>query len=234
MGMESLNLLPDLQKLPTMDGGELLDGDEVIPRVRAMDRGHFAIEVSQGTEETLEALLQERNVPDVLREGYSRAFSSDFEAGRALHEHYEEMVSRGPQSVQGFVSNLKGKVAELKAEDLLEERFPGYDFELAPSATQQGWDLIGRSQGNPELFVQVKAGAETYTGRVVESMQVHPNYPFAVSSEVYQSIAESHPELVGRLVDIGSAAELTESVKDGLGTLAGNFGIDVPLSLIHI
>ena len=62
-------------------------------------------------------------------------------------------------------------------------------------------------------------------------MREHPNYPFAVSSEIYQDIAESHPELLGRLVDIGPADELTESVKDGLGTLAANFGVDVPDSI---
>ena len=62
-------------------------------------------------------------------------------------------------------------------------------------------------------------------------MREHPNYPFAVSREIYQSIGESHPELLDRLVDIGPAAELTESVKDGLGTLAANFGVDVPDSI---
>ena len=235
MGMESLALLPELLKLPAAECAPTLGHDEAVTRIRAMDRDHFAIEVSQATEETLEALFHWRNVPDEtvddLNEAFTRAFSNLAEQGKSVHERFSEISVRGLAAETGFVSNLKGKVAELKAEDILEERNPGYDFELAASPTQPGWDLIGTSPGRPNIFAQVKFGDETYADDTLQAMREYPNYPFAVSREIYQSIGESHPELLDRLVNIGPAAELTESVKDGLGTLAANFGVDVPDSI---
>ena len=233
--MESLNLLSELQKVPAAQDGATLSHDEAMARIRAMDSAHFAMEVSQGAEEALEALFQARNVRDDLvtdlREAHRLAFSNAAEDGRSVHEHYSDMVSRGAQSAEGFVSNLKGKVAELKAKDLLKEELPGSDVQLASSPTQQGWDLLLRLQDGQALRFQVKVGAETYAGDVAEAMQAHPGYRFLVSSEIYDRIVQSHPELIGRLRDLGPAAELTESVKDGLGTLAGNFGVDVPVSI---
>ena len=235
MGMESLALLPELQKLPAAEGAATLGHDEAVSRIRAMDRDHFAIEVSQATEETLEALFDWRNVPDEtlddLNEAFTRAFSNLAEQGKSVHERFSEISARGLAAETGFVSNLKGKVAELKAEDILEERNPGYDFELAASPTQPGWDLIGTSPDRPNIFAQVKFGDETYADNTLEAMREHTNFPFAVSSEIYDRISQSHPELLDRLVDIGPAAELTESVKDGLGTLAANLGVDVPDSI---
>ena len=220
-------LLPCLQELPKTKGVDGLDTGEAITRIRTMDRDHFAIEVSQATEEALEALFQARNVPDELNEAFVRAFSSIAKQGTSLHERYEEMLERGSQSVTKFVSNLKGKVAELKAEAALEERYPDYDFKLAESAAQPGWDIIGTSPDGPDMFFQVKAGAAEYTDRVVDAMQEHSVFVFPVSSEIYQRIEELHPELLERVVDIGPAAELTEDVKGGLVKLATNLGVDV-------
>ena len=158
MTMESLSLLPRLRKLPASENITTLDHDETVTRIRGMDRDHFAIEVSQATEEVLEALFHARNVPDNLvnnlNEAYDRSFSSFAEQGRSVHEHFQEMMERGPNSVTGFVSNLKGKVAELEIESALEERHSGYDFELAESATQPGWDLIGTSPDGEDIFIQ--------------------------------------------------------------------------------
>ena len=110
-------------------------------------------------------------------------------------------------------------------------RESGYDFELDASPTQPGWDLIGTSPDRPNIFAQVKFGDETYADNTLEAMREHTNYLFAVSSEIYDRISQSHPELLDRLVGIGPAAELTESVRDGLGTLAENYGVDVPDSI---
>ena len=129
------------------------------------------------------------------------------------------------------MSNLKGKVAELKAESALEERFPGYDFELAPSPTQPGWDLRGTSPDGEDILSQVKFGGEGYADDVVDAMREYPNFPFVVSSEIHAAIEESHPELLHRLIEMGSAAKLSESVEDNLDKLAGNFGVDLPDSL---
>ena len=225
--MQSLSLLSELQKLPPAEGVAALDHDETVARIQGMDRNHFSIEVSQATEEALEALFDARNVPDVLNDAFGRAFSSVAES-TSLHERYQEMMERGPGSVSGFVSNLKGKVAELKVESILEERNRSYDFELAESPTQPAWDLVGTSPDAPDIFVQVKVGGQGYADEVVDAMQEDPNIEFAVSGEVYDAIEESHPELLGRLIEIGPAAELTESLKDGLDKLASNFGVDVP------
>ena len=235
MTMESLSLLPRLRKLPASENITTLDHDETVTRIRGMDRDHFAFEVSQATEEVLEALFHARNVPDNLvnnlNEAYDRSFSSFAEQGRSVHEHFQEMMERGPNSVTGFVSNLKGKVAELEIESALEERHSGYDFELAESATQPGHDLIGTSPDGPDILVQVKVGGAAYADKAVDAMQDSPNVAFWVSREIYDRIAETHPELLGRLTDIAPVVELTESVSDGLGTLAANRGIDVPDSI---
>ena len=232
MTMQSLALLPELKALPAAEDVDDLGVDETVARIRSMDRDHFAIEVSLATEEAMEALFQARNVPDELSEAFGRAFSNVAEKS-SLHDHYQEMVDKGSGSVTGFVSNLKGKVAELKTESALEERFPGSDFQLAESATQRGWDLIGRFQDRPDLFVQVKAGSAEYASDAVDAIQANPNVEFAVSSEIYDRIAETHPELLERIVHkLGPAAELTEDVKDGLGKLVGNImGIDPPDSI---
>ena len=233
--MESSSLLPQLRKLPAAENITILDHDETVTRIRGLDRDHFAIEVSQATEEVLEALFHARNVPDDLvnnlNEAYGRSFSSFAEQGRSVHEHYREMMKRGSGSVTGFESNLKGKVAELEIESALEERHSGYDFELAESATQPGYDLIGTSPDGPDILVQVKVGGAAYADKAVDAMQESPNVAFWVSSEIYDRIAQTRPELVERLTNIGPADQLTESVSDGLGTLAANRGIDVPDSI---
>ena len=235
MGMKSLGLVPELTRLPLDEGTAALDPTEMLPKVRAMDGDQFAIEVSLATEETLEALFHWRNVPDELRgqlsEAYNEAFRRIAEQGTSLTDRFNEVVDGGPGSVQGFVNALKGKVAEVKSEEILEERFPGYDFELAASPNQPGWDLKGTSPDGEEILVQVKTGTEEYSDEVIEAMQDSPNVAFAVSSEIYTNLVELHPELVGRLIEIGSNAELTESMNDGLPKLAGNFGIDVPDSI---
>ena len=229
MTMKSLSLLPELEKLPKVEGS--LRVDEIIPRIRGMDRDQFAIEVSLATEETLEALFRWGNVPDELNEAHRLAFKQVADNGTSLEQHYNEMVERGPRAVSGFISNLKGKVAEIKSEEKLEGRFPGYDFEIAASANQPGWDLIGISPEGDEIFGQVKTGSAAYAGDVVDAMEESPNKAFAVSSEVYGAIEESHPELASRLIDIGSNAELTEDVRNGLEKLAANHGIDLPDSI---
>ena len=62
----------------------------------------------------------------------------------------------------------------------------------------------------------------------------NPDIHFAVSSEIYDEITDSTPEAMDRLMDIGTDWELVEGIEDGLGTLVGNLGIDVPDSLAQI
>ena len=229
--MKSLEILPELKAIPVDKETAGLEPRDMLSKVRAMDGGQFAIEVSLATEEVLEGLFEWRNVDDDLTEGFNKAFSRIAEEGASLNERYLEMVARGPQSVERFVSNLKGKVAEIKTEEMLDSRHPHIEWEIAALPNQPGWDIKGTSSDGEDIFVQVKTGTEGYASKVVDAMEDAPNVPFAVSSEIYGAIEESHPELVVRLIDIGSNEELTENVENGLEKLAANHGIDVPDSI---
>ena len=230
--MESLSLLPALQALPSIEWAGKLTPAEMMPQVRAMDRGNFAIEVSLAVEEGMEALFDARNVSDHLKEAYGEVYTNVASDYGSMHDHYQEVLGRGEDSVTGFVSALKGRLAEFKAESVLEERFPGYDFTLASDPTQAVWDLVGKGPEGQEILVQVKTGGASYIDDVLERMEDSPDVLFAVSSNLFAQLTEKAPELSDRLIDLGvSNHEFTEDAKEGLGMLAGNMGIDVPDSL---
>ena len=101
MSMQSLALLPELQNLPAAENALDLGFTDTVTRLRGMDKDHFAIELAEGIDETADVLFDALpNVPD--------------EYPLKSHEHYQEMVERGDSSVTGFLSNLKGKVAEMR------------------------------------------------------------------------------------------------------------------------
>ena len=227
MSMQSLALLPELQHLPLSDDAQNMDFVSTITRLRTMDKDHFAIELAEGLDETIEPLLSlAPDVPDELSEAHEILYP---DSTLELHEHYQQMVERGDSSVQGFVSNLKGKVAELEAEGLLEDRFSGYNFDLAKDLNQPGWDLSGVNSDGHEILVQVKMGAEGYAYDVVDAMRDSPDTYFAVSQEIYQKVSESSPELSAQLIALGeSNLEFTQEVKEGLEILASNEGFDIP------
>lgn len=230
--MNSLSLLADLRQLPA-DGAAEYSHETAASNLRAMDRDFFALDVAQVTEEAMEALFEARNVPDVLNEAYRLSFGGESQTN-SLTEYFLEVSDRGERSVVGLVSSLKGKVAELESAHLMEERFPGYSFEVVANPNQPIYDLVGRGPaGTEDVFIQVKAGAESYAGDVLQRMEEAPEHVyFAVSSELYGRMLEVDPEAADRLVDTGiEVTALTEDVKSGLGTLAGNMGIDVPDSI---
>ena len=187
--------------------------------------------MSIGSERALESLslLDAGGISDDLVEAYQLNHPG---AEQSITEYYTEIMNRGPQSVTGFVSNLKGKVGEIESERMLEERFPGYDFTIAADPTQAVWDLNGVGpDGTENILVQVKMGVTGYAYDVAARMESDPDVLFAVSREIYDQLAES-PQLSSRLIDTGiEAAQLTAEVKDGLEALSGNMGIDVADSL---
>ena len=139
--MESLSLLPELQALPSIEGPGELAPAEMMARVRAMDRDNFAIEVSIAVEEGLEALFDARNVNDHLAKAWGEVFPNAASDHESMYDHYLAMLAKGEASVTGFINPLKGRLAEFKAESVLEERFPGWNFTLARDPTQPVWDL---------------------------------------------------------------------------------------------
>ena len=228
--MESLSLLPELQALPSIEGPGELAPAEMMARVRAMDRDNFAIEVSIAVEEGLEALFDARNVDDHLAKAWGIVYPNvDHES---LQGHYLAMLAKGEKSVTGFINPLKGKLGEFKAESVLEERFPGWNFTLARDPTQPVWDLRGIGPEGQEMLVQVKTGAASYASDVLEHMEESPDIAFAVSSNLFALLTEKVPELSHRLINLDvSNHEFTTEARENLGTLAQNMGIDVPDSI---
>ena len=118
IAMQSIQLLDELEQAPLRGehGRYTLSG--------LMRNDLFAIEVAAGVEDSCSALFDARNVPDDLFEAY-RLASPGVAADHSLHERYLEMVERGPESVEGFISNLKGKLGELRVQEHLQQEFPG-------------------------------------------------------------------------------------------------------------
>ena len=127
-------------------------------------------------------------------------------------------------------------MAELKAEEVLEDRFPGYEFEIAQDLNQSVWDLKGiPSDGTSEILVQVKMGGEGYTSDVLSRMQEDPEVLFAVSSEIHDRIVERMPQLAGQLIDLETSnLSFTGELEGDLEVLASNSGFDIPDSLSDV
>ena len=233
MGMESTDLIPAVRQLPSELDASGWDYAEMIRRIRSSDKGLFAIGVAQATEEALESLFEWRNVPDEISRGqaYERAWPTESQE-TSLVDNYIEALEGGSRSVGGFVSNFKGKVAEIQTGTALEERFPGYDFSLGKKYNEPGYDLHGTSPDGPDIFVEVKARAAGDVHKVAADMMENPDIPYAVSTDIWLALAEKYPDLLERIIYLtGPVKELTEFTKDGLDTLAGNMGLDVPDSV---
>ena len=147
--MESISLLEELRNLPVDDDAAGYSHETVIAKLRGMDKNTFALEVAQAAEETVEALFEARNVPDVLNQAHVLAFS-DASQTMTLAQHFEQVTETGDRSLAGFVSSLKGKVAELESVRQLEEMHPGYKFEIPSNPNQPVYDLIGRGPEGSE------------------------------------------------------------------------------------
>ena len=230
MSMHSSALLPELQKLPSSEDAQGLDFSDTVARLREMDKGHFAIEMSEIVETTLEAVFEARNVPDVLLEAHEQSFPN---YDGSLNDHYRELQERSPEAVVGMINNLKGKVAELEMVPLAEEQRPGYKFNLAEDPNQEGWDLHGVGpEGSPDIYIQVKTRGVASASEVIERMEQSPNVQFALNQELYGKILESDPDFADRMIETRrSNLEYTEGTESGLELLASNAGFDVPDSI---
>ena len=233
MSLESLALLPELQKLPTDDTAPDLDFEGQLIRVVDMDRDHWSIEASAGVEASLKGLFDWRNVPDAIKDQLIEAHSRSFpNADMPVHEHYAHLRDLGPESVRGFLSNLKGKVGELRTKSWLDENHPEYNWYLASSPTQRDWDILGVGPDGTKFPIQVKTVAASRAADTIERMEDSPATGFAVSREASDRIAQLRPDLSERLIDTGlEHSQVTESTEQGIATLAGNFGLDVPDSV---
>ena len=242
--MRSLDLLPQLEALPAVEEPPDATFADMIRRIREMDRELFVTEIAIGTEATLEHIFEfQAASADVaveralsasadlsLYRAYNEAFPSET---RTVTEHYLDEVAEGTEHARGFVSNLKGKVAEIKAEEILPDYFPGYQFHIASSPTQVGWDLQGFGpDGTQGALVQVKMGTRDYAPEMVKRMQDEPDMIFLPSLEMYDAVLRSSPELAEQMTDWGvSNLDLTAEITDTLDVLSNVAGFSAPVAI---
>jgi hypothetical protein len=227
VAITSVELLPELELLPASSYSWSRDLGSLRSELSRMDSELWSVEFGLGIEEALEALFAGRNVPDDLTRAYEAAFTS---SQQSLAAHYSEILDLGDAATRGFISNLKGKLAEVRLTPALEDEFPGYRFELAAHANQPDWDILGSAPpGAEDIVVQIKLGDAGYASQVAERMEARPDIPFAVSSEIREAILRRHPELAPQIIDLEfSNLQVAAEVHDGLFTLASNYGLDVP------
>ena len=228
--MQSTNLLSELEQIPLRGEHDRYTYEDVVKQSGLMRNDLFAIEVAAGVEDTFSTLFDARNVPDDLFEAYSLA-SPGVAADHSLYERYTEMVNRGEESVGGFISNIKGKLGELRIQEHLQQEFPGYSFQIADAQNQPDWDILATGPDGTEVPIQVKIGDEEYAGEVLARMQEDSDVLFAVSNEIRSKISSEHPTLSDQFIDIDidlSNYDLTSGVEENLELLAKNKGIDVP------
>ena len=227
--MQSIDLLSELEQIPLRAEHGRYTYKDVIERSGLMRNDLFAIEIAAGVEESLEALFDDaRDVSDDLFEAY-RLSSPRVAEFHSLDERYLEMVDRGPESVTKFISNIKGKLGELRVKDHLQQECPGYSFELAKDQNKPIWDILETSPDGTTKQIQVKVGGEEYAGKVPGRMQEDPDVLFATSHEIRATVLAKHPELSDQFIDINlSNYELTTEVKEGLDLLVDNSEVDVP------
>ena len=231
--MQSLNLLPALQELPVVGATQSRDTRGIIRDLAATDKGLYAAEFAVGVSAGLWAIFDDINVDDNLTAAYEAAYPG-LAGDHSLHEHWQDIVERGPAAETGFINGIQGKLAELEAKDILEAN--GYtNVTIAADPTQALWDISAIAPDGSEALIQVKSGAATYAAQSMDAMDAAPDISFAVSDEIYGQILETAPEYADQvLLNIGSAAELTESVQDNLNILADNMGLDIPDSIGEI
>ena len=111
------------------------------------------------------------------------------------------MIDRGPESMDGFLNGLKGKIAEFATMDQLEDA--GWSaVEIAQDTTQAVWDPPGISpEGTPEYW-QVKNVGADQAGHIQQLMVENPDVNFALNSEVYDRITESATETAERMMRV--------------------------------
>lgn len=227
--MQSIDLLSELEQIPLRAEHGRYTYKDVIERSGLMRNGLFAIEIAAGVEESLEALFDARDVSDDLFEAYRRS-SPRVADNYSLHDRYLEMVDRGPESVTPFISNIKGKLGELRVREHLPQEFPpGYSVAIVEKQNEPKLDILATSPDGTTKQIQVKVGGEEYAGEVLGRMQEDPDVLFAVSHEIRATVLAKHPELSDQFINSNlSNYELTTEVKEGLDLLVDNSGVDVP------
>ena len=233
MTMQSSSLLPALQELPGGESGQRRSFRETITDVVNMDRAMYAAEFASAASFGLWAVFGSNNVDDDLTAAYEAQYPGEA-TSQSLQEQWQEMMERGPDSMNGFIHGLKGKVAEFNAKDSLESN--GYtDVSLHPDPTNEGWDISAINPDGEPVTISVKTGvSDSQYYDTLEAMR-ETDFPFALGTALHERVSENAPELADRiLVDIGPDYMLVAGMEDGLGTLSSNMGLDIPDGVVEL
>ena len=219
MTMQSSSLLPALRELPGDESSQNRSFRETITGIVNMDRAMYAAEFASGASFGLWAIFDRMNVDDTLAEAYAAQYPG-LASDHSLHEHWTEIMDRGPESMEGFINGLKGKIAELDLAERLEQS--GFtNVEIATDPTQSVWDIRAVSPEGEAVLIQVKTGAAEYASEVQDLIADNPGIQFAVSSEIYDQL-----DVTDRLARIGSSEELTGEIRGRLDALLENTGLE--------
>lgn len=170
--MHSTDLLPALRELPTGEPSQSMSFQDMVAGLASTDRAMYAAEFASAISFSLWGVFDHINVDDNLATAYKAQYPG-LDADHSLHEHWQEIMERGPESVQGFVSGLKGKVAEFEAQERLEAL--GYtDVNLATAANQEGWDISAINPDGEGVLIQVKTGTSYSAGDIQGLMEDKP------------------------------------------------------------
>lgn len=231
--MQSLNLMPELLKLPVGPTDSPKSSRDHLTTLIGADRALYAAEISSASSAGLWTVFDEANVDDNLRAAYEAQYPN-LAANHSLNEYWQSMMDRGEESMQGFISGIKGKIAELNAAEQL--RDAGYtNVTIAENPTQPVIDITAIPPGGgAEVHLQVKTGGADYAREVLDAMAQTPEVHFIVSSEIQDQISESAPEMAERMLELDADLELVNGIQDGLETLSNNMGLDIPDSLAEI
>ena len=222
--MNSRKLLPALSELPSSarkykNARESIE--HLIATEPALSASEFAVAVSIGTW----GIWDRINVSDQLHESYAAQYPN-LAAEHSLHDHWEAVQDRGPESMVGFVSGLKGKLAEIRAAEILEnEEYT--DVNIAANPAQESWDISAINPDGEQVLFQVKTGTADYGRSISEEIVETEGIDFLLGSEIYSEVAPASANQVAELMDIGPDYELVNDVVDGLETLSENEGIDI-------
>ena len=143
--MQSSSLLPTLRELPGGNTGPRRSFRDIITDLVNTNRAMYAAEFASAASIGLWVIFDDINVDDNIAAAYEAQYPG-LADDHSLHEHWQEMMEGGPESMQGFMSGLKGKAAEIDFAETLEQN--GYtSVEIAPTPpTKSGTSVrLGRT-----------------------------------------------------------------------------------------
>ena len=224
--MKSLELADRLAQLPGGPGNGRKSNRELLADLQHARPELLAAESATAASIALWAIFADGNVDDSIQRAYEAAYPNEA-AEYSLYEKAQELTESGEGAYGGFISGIKGKMAEFNAAERLEQA--GYiEVAIAEDPTQPVFDITATApDGTPALW-QVKTGGESYATEVQARMAEAPDVNFAVSSEIESAIAETDTDAAAGLLDIGTDYDLVDGINDGLDTLTANLGIDIP------